>query len=156
MNREQDMVAEFHAAFGATIGDTPELRDNELRAKLIMEEAVETVAALGFHVWANVEKHGQPGESLHRQLQYFEKSYEKPDFIEVIDGLCDLIYVILGTAVAAGIDLEPFFDEVHRSNMSKVGGEKRADGKVLKPKTFTPPDLQPLLDFQIGNAEDAA
>src|SRR2546429_6004229 len=39
----------------------------------------------------------------------------------------DLLYVVYGTAVSYGIDMNPVFREVHRSNMSKVGGYKRGD-----------------------------
>jgi predicted HAD superfamily Cof-like phosphohydrolase len=41
------------------------------------------------------------------------------DLVEVADGLADLLYVVLGTCVAHGIDIQPIFDEVHRSNMTK-------------------------------------
>ena len=45
-----------------------------------------------------------------------------------------------GAAVEMGVDLEPVFAEVHRSNMSKDGG-KDAGGKVLKGPSFTPPNI---------------
>ena len=41
--------------------------------------------------------------------------------------------------------LAEVFDEIHRSNMTKVGGEKRADGKILKPEGYEPPNLEPIL-----------
>lgn len=148
MNTEQAMVEAFHLKFGATAGKTPALRDNELRAKLLMEEAVETVAALGFSVWANIEKPGLPGEADHRQIAYFKKSYDKPDFDDTIDGLCDLLYVVYGAAVTFGIDLFPFFSEVHRSNMAKTGGGNREDGKVLKPDGWTPPKIKEIREAQ--------
>ena len=155
MNYEQDSVTTFHEAFGATVGTYPELRDRELRAKLILEEAVETVAAMGFHVQAEIADPGRfsyddPNADV---LASFDKSFDKPDFIETIDGLCDLLYVIYGAAVTFGIDLDEFFEEVHRSNMAKVGGTTRADGKVLKPEGWTPPDLERILIRQTNRAE---
>lgn len=65
---------------------------------------------------------------------------------EVIDAMCDLIVVIHNTSNAMGLDLEPFFDEVHRSNMAKAGGPKRRDGKALKPKGWEPPQLKRMLE----------
>lgn len=50
--------------------------------------------------------------------------------------MCDVLYVVFGTAVARGIDLEPYFDKVHKNNMAKLEGgiQKDAMGKVLKPE----------------------
>ena len=62
--------------------------------------------------------------------------------------LADLLYVVYGTAVSLGIDMEPVFKEVHRSNMSKVGGYKREDGKWVKPPTYSPAALQDILEAQ--------
>lgn len=53
---------------------------------------------------------------------------------EAIDAMCDLIVVIHNTSNAMGVDIEPFFDEVHRTNMEKAEGALREDGKRLKPK----------------------
>jgi len=64
--------------------------------------------------------------------------------------LADLLYVVYGTAVSCGIDMEPVFREVHRSNMSKVGGHKRADGKWVRPATYSPARLEPILGAQSG------
>ena len=73
------------------------------------------------------------------------------DLIGIADGLADLLYVVLGTAVEYGIEIEPIFNEVHRSNMSKVGGTKREDGKLIKPATYSPANLEPLIRQQLGH-----
>jgi hypothetical protein len=44
--------------------------------------------------------------------------------------------------------MEPVFREVHRSNLSKVGGYKREDGKWVKPLTYSPAGLEPILEAQ--------
>lgn len=70
------------------------------------------------------------------------------DVAETVDGLCDLIYVALGTAVAMGVDLWPVFREVHRSNMTKTPGDVRDDGKINKGPTYSPPDIAGCLRAQ--------
>ena len=112
----QALVRAWHAKFGVLIGDSPAIRRPELRAALIEEEARETCDAI-----------------------------LRGDLVEAIDGMCDVAYVICGTAVEFGIDLAPFFAEVHRTNMEKEGGSTRADGKILKPEGWKPPRIAELL-----------
>jgi predicted HAD superfamily Cof-like phosphohydrolase len=96
MTKEQQQVREFHRLFGATVNDRPKdpgYDDAFLRNGLMKEELQEfTDAAFNEFV----------------------------DLNEIADALADLLYVLLGTAVTYGIDLEPVFQEVHRSNMSKL------------------------------------
>jgi predicted HAD superfamily Cof-like phosphohydrolase len=121
MNRWQWLVADFHNRFGVrdAIGEKPELHDGELRARLILEEATETQEAIA-----------------------------RGDLAAAVDGLADTIYVCLGAAVTWGVDLDPIFEAVHQTNMLKVGGTTRADGKVLKPEGWQPPDIEKLLEYQ--------
>lgn len=70
------------------------------------------------------------------------------DLIGVADGLADLIYSTVGAAIAFGIDLRPIWDEVHRSNIAKMGSGSRDDRKWLKPVGWTPPDIALILDHQ--------
>lgn len=71
------------------------------------------------------------------------------DLVEVADALTDLLYVVYGAGHAFGIDLDSCFDEVHGSNMSKLGEDGRPiyreDGKVLKGPNYFPPDLEEIL-----------
>lgn len=68
---------------------------------------------------------------------------------EILDAICDSIYVLIGLALQFDFDLDGAFREVHRSNMSKLGEDgkpiKREDGKILKGPNFTPPDLEPYI-----------
>lgn len=132
MTPEQRMVEGFHRATGGTIGDSPEIRDAALRSELILEEAEEFCVAVGHLRFGSRAKH----------------DVEPAGLVSAIDALCDLLYVVYGAAVTMGVDLEPFFAEVHRSNMTKVGGPVRGDGKRLKPDTYEPPNLGPILEAQ--------
>jgi len=130
MTDEQRMVAEFHRIFGIMIGDRPAIPDQAtrtLRVRLIQEE---------FH-----------------ELQ---EALAREDVTAAAKELADLLYVVYGTAVSCGIDMEPVFREVHRSNMTKVGGYKRADGKWVKPSTYSPADLRTILSSQAGESSERA
>ena len=70
---------------------------------------------------------------------------------ELADGIADSIVVLLGTAVTYGIDIRPIWDIVHMSNMAKAGGKLRADGKMMKPEGWKPPDIKSEIGRQIGS-----
>ena len=65
----------------------------------------------------------------------------------IADALADLLYVVMGAGLAWGIDLEPVFIEVHRSNMTKAGGQRRTQRKVLKGPQYRPPRIRAILDI---------
>lgn len=84
------------------------------------------------------------------------------DLKGVADGIADVLYVVIGTAIAYGINIQEIFDEVQRSNMTKavwddVNSEwvvlRREDGKVLKPPTFSEADIEPILQRQIAEGK---
>lgn len=150
MNRFQEAVAEFHAATGGR--GSIFYRDGQLlRARLIMEEAVETVAALGFDVEARIYDISNHGNDT-----VFKKYYGKLDLLDFIDGLCDLTYVTMGGAVNADVNIERHFEEVHRANMLKLTGPKREDGKQLKPEGWLPPDHRRILEVYKTASEEEA
>lgn len=75
-------------------------------------------------------------------------AWNEEDLIEIADACADLKWVIEGLEHSLGIPQQEVWDEVARSNMSKlVDGKliKREDGKVLKPDTFVRPDLEKIL-----------
>jgi predicted HAD superfamily Cof-like phosphohydrolase len=139
-HKVQRDVRDFHLACRIPIGDSPAIRRGQLRADLIMEEAVETAeAATGRVIHWRYEDDPEGEWFVSGSLP------GPPDLVGYIDGLCDLICVAYGSALEAGVDLEPFWDEVHRSNMAKAGGPVREDGKVLKPPGWVPPDIAGIL-----------
>lgn len=69
-------------------------------------------------------------------------------FINLADALADMVYVIAGTAISYGIDLDAVIEEVCRSNDTKfVDGQliRREDGKILKPEGYEPPRLEKVV-----------
>lgn len=62
------------------------------------------------------------------------------------DLLDDTMCAVVHTAGDLGFDIHPLFDEVHMTNLAKVGGPRDpVTGKRLKPTGWTPPDLRRLL-----------
>ena len=78
-----------------------------------------------------------------------EEAIKEKNLIEVADALTDILYVTYGAGTAFGIDLDKCFDEVHNSNMSKLGKDGKPiynnDGKVMKGPSYYKPDLRKLL-----------
>ncbi|MBM4138589.1 MAG: hypothetical protein FJ244_03800 [Nitrospira sp.] len=123
MTDEQQMVEDFHRKFEIAIQSTPaDPADDtkQLRIRLIQEEFDE-----------------------------LKESMANGNLAAVAKEMADLLYVVYGTAVSYGIDMKPVFQEVHRSNLSKVGGYKRVDGKWVKPPTYSPARLEPILNAQM-------
>lgn len=62
------------------------------------------------------------------------------DPVKYADAVADLLYVVYGAAVDAGLDIDPIFEIVHKNNMTKLRGKSVSDeGKVLKPTGFVGP-----------------
>ena len=66
---------------------------------------------------------------------------------EELDACMDMIWVILGYCYMRGYNVDGAWNEVARSNLSKINPEtgkviKREDGKVLKPEGWSPPQLE--------------
>lgn len=127
MVKMQQQVEDFHRKFSLATGVNPGVPDDNvlaLRRELIKEEANEFIKAA------------------------FDR-----DLPAMVDGIADLLYVVFGAAVSLGVDIEQYFDEVHRSNMSKVWEDgtihRRDDGKILKPPTYSPADIIGLLNKEI-------
>ena len=83
-------------------------------------------------------------------IEYLE-ACNNDDIVEVTDALADQLYILLGTMVAHGMQgiIKDVFNEVHRSNMSKLGEDGkpiyREDGKVLKGPNYSPPNIGKFL-----------
>lgn len=143
MREAQALVRKFHkeVADQPTAPAEPRFRNPDLRANLIVEEALETAFALVGPVRAQTVILNQMTELLRK----WATRDGKPDIVEAIDGLCDTIVVCLGTAEDIGVELAPFYEEVMRSNLAKAGGVKDANGKLQKPSGWTKPDLESIL-----------
>jgi predicted HAD superfamily Cof-like phosphohydrolase len=114
MQKQYEMVKEFHKAFGHPIADNPWPLETDRKIKRA--------------TW------------MAEEVQEF---IEADTLVDQIDALCDLIYFALGSAVEMGIELTPLFALVHKANMDKLDKDGRPiyglDTKVMKPEGWIPP-----------------
>jgi predicted HAD superfamily Cof-like phosphohydrolase len=87
---------------------------------------------------------------IKEEVQELQDAVDQDDKVEQLDALIDILVVVVGALHSLGADAEGAWNEVIRSNMSKVDPAtgkviKREDGKVLKPATYSAPELTPFL-----------
>ncbi|MFT5963491.1 MAG: putative HAD superfamily Cof-like phosphohydrolase [Flavobacterium sp.] len=126
MQKQIDSVKEFHKAFKIGYSEIPvaDLGDSKstLRYHLMKEENEEYLEAV-----------------------------QNNDLVEIADALGDMMYVLLGTIIEHGLQhkIEAIFDEIQRSNMSKLDEEgnpiAREDGKIIKGVNYFKPDFSKIL-----------
>ena len=87
---------------------------------------------------------------IDEELSELKEAIENKDIKEVADALTDILYVTYGAGHAFGVDLDQCFDEVQRSNMSKLDENGKPifneHGKVLKGPNYFKPNLKKFLD----------
>jgi predicted HAD superfamily Cof-like phosphohydrolase len=126
MQKQLNSVKEFHTAFKIGHSETPKAdlgeHKNILRFNLMKEENEEYLEAV-----------------------------QNNDLIEIADALGDMLYILCGTIIEHGLQhkIEEVFDEIQRSNMSKLGEDGspiyREDGKVMKGPNYFKPDFSTIL-----------
>ncbi|WP_034385708.1 hypothetical protein [Deinococcus sp. YIM 77859] len=127
----------FHRAAGLPSPERPTVPDLALltlRRTLLREEMAEVEDEL-----ATLEAR------LHRA-----EAVSPADLAPLAHELADLLYVTYGALDALGIDADAVFAEIHRANLSKTSGPKRADGKLLKPEGWQPADVRGVLEARRG------
>ena len=86
---------------------------------------------------------------IEEELEELKQAINQKNLIEVADALTDLLYVTYGAGHAFGINLDKCFDEVQKSNMSKLGKDNKPiyneHGKVMKGPDYFKPDLAKFL-----------
>jgi len=127
MKNKIEAVELFHRSFGLGVANSPKANlgeaKNSLRFNLMDEENKEYIEA------ANAN-----------------------DLLEVADALGDMLYILCGTILEHGMQhkIEEVFNEIQRSNMSKLGSDGkpiyREDGKVLKGPNYFKPDIKKVLE----------
>lgn len=125
MKKQLKQVKIFHKAFGHPIADIPTLVDKD--------------------VWF------LRGSLLGEELEEYAEACINQDVVGIADALADQLYILLGTMHVHGLadKMEEIFDEVQRSNMSKLGEDGkpiyREDGKILKGPDYSEPSIKSII-----------
>lgn len=124
MHLAQMQVEQFHLKYGVPVLRTPVI-PGEKRAKLRID-------------------------LIEEELREFKEASAEKDIVAIADALGDLLYVVYGAALEYGLDMKPIFDEIHRSNLSKLGADGKPmhaeNGKIIKGPNYTPPDLKSVVE----------
>jgi len=121
-------VKEFHEAFG--------IQNNEAPTTALSKEEIQLRHDL-------IKKENE---------EYLEAALNG-DIVEIADALGDQLYILCGTMLKHGLQhkMEEVFDEIQRSNMSKLGADgkpiHREDGKVMKGPNYFKPDIKSILEI---------
>ena len=126
MKKQLESVRAFHEAFGLHIHENP------------IADLGESVNMLRFNL-------------MKEENEEYLEAVQNNDTVEVADALGDMLYILCGTIISHGLQhkIEEVFDEIQRSNMSKLGMDGkpiyRGDGKVLKGPLYFKPDFSSIL-----------
>ena len=128
MKKQLNAVKDFHDTFGLNYNDSPTVdlgkKIIELRFNLMKEENEEYIEAA-----------------------------RNNDIIEIADALGDMLYILCGTIIEHGMSdiIEDVFDEIQKSNMSKLGADGkpiyRKDGKVMKGPNYFKPNFSKFFSW---------
>lgn len=126
MQKQLNAVKEFHTAFGLGVS-------HEMKACL-----GEQKNALRFNL-------------MKEENEEYREAVQNDDLVEIADALGDMLYILCGTILEHGLQhkIEEVFDEIQRSNMSKLGEDGkpiyREDGKVMKGPNYFKPNFEDIL-----------
>jgi predicted HAD superfamily Cof-like phosphohydrolase len=184
MTKEQWHVVKFMTMIGRdSLPNSPTIPSVEiiqLRARLMLEECLETIDAMGIQIEIGISRtsiyNGVCIIDVNSDIEF--RNHHNCDMVLVADGLADSHYIgYCGTGNAFGIDMEKVFDEVHRSNMTKLWTDqevqdnkyfievqhtkkyvncvgdrhwcvKDLSGKVIKSPSYSPANISAVLDSQ--------
>ncbi len=127
MKNKLKAVKKFHKAFGLGVAESPHAKLTEQKLKLRFDLMTE------------------------ENEEYLEAA-KNDDLVEVADALGDMLYILCGTILEHGMQykIEEVFNEIQRSNMSKLGANGkpiyREDGKVMKGPNYFKPNILKILE----------
>lgn len=128
MQKQINSVKEFHTAFKIGHSETP-IADLGITKK-----------TLRYHL-------------MKEENEEYLEAVQNNDLVEIADALGDMMYILCGTIIEHGLQhkIEAVFDEIQRSNMSKLGEDGnpiyREDGKVMKGPNYFKPDFSKILEL---------
>lgn len=163
MKSTLECVKEFHEAFGQKDPSSPSIPLQGENRDFTEEDVIHNLKEIQLEL-SNVSKAAYETANISKskcfmrihliseELSELTEAMTQKDLVACLDALTDLQYVLDGTYAALGFDealKRAAFDEVHRSNMSKLGPDGKPilseGGRVIKGPNYSPPDLKSLV-----------
>ncbi|WP_396149524.1 hypothetical protein [Flavobacterium sp.] len=126
MQKQLNAVKLFHTTYGLGVSE-------EMKADL------------------GTQKNNLRFELMKEENEEYLEAVQNNDIVEIADALGDMLYILCGTILEHGLQhkIEAVFDEIQRSNMSKLGEDGkpiyREDGKVMKGPNYFKPNFEAIL-----------
>ncbi len=126
MQKQLNAVKLFHTTYGLGVSE-------EMKADL------------------GTQKNNLRFELMKEENEEYLEAVRNNDLVEIADALGDMLYILCGTILEHGLQnkIEAVFDEIQRSNMSKLGEDGkpiyREDGKVMKGPNYFKPNFESIL-----------
>ena len=126
MQKQLDAVKLFHNTYGLGVSE-------DLKANL------------------GTQKNNLRFELMKEENEEYLEAVQNNDIVEIADALGDMLYILCGTILEHGLQhkIDAVFDEIQRSNMSKLGEDGkpiyREDGKVMKGPNYFKPNFEAIL-----------
>ncbi len=126
MQKQLNAVKLFHTTYGLGVSE-------EMKADL------------------GTQKNNLRFELMKEEKEEYLEAVQNNDIVEIADALGDMLYILCGTILEHGLQhkIEAVFDEIQRSNMSKLGADGkpiyREDGKVMKGPNYFKPNFEAIL-----------
>ena len=126
MKKQIEQVRRFHDAFG--------IKNNYSPHALLESDVIDLRHRL-----------------MHEENEEYLEACKNGDLVEIADALGDMMYILCGTILSHGLQdkMEDIFEEIQRSNMSKLGDDGkpiyREDGKILKGPNYFKPNLSKFI-----------
>lgn len=126
MQKQLNAVKLFHTTYGLGVSE-------EMKADL------------------GTQKNNLRFELMKEENEEYLEAVQNNDLVEIADALGDMLYILCGTILEHGLQhkIEAVFDEIQRSNMSKLGEDGkpiyREDGKVMKGSNYFKPNFEAIL-----------
>lgn len=141
---ENEKVKEFHRVMGIPTHERPTMPDEAtrvLRCRLLLEETLEFIHASGCSLWF-AGTYRVEARALAIDVN------GTPNLAAMAQENADVRYIAHGNDLAMGVDGR-VFNEVHAANLAKASNgvvTRRADGKVVKPEGWSPPDVARVIE----------
>ena len=138
------IVRQFHQHIGAPIADKPQLLPGEPKEADFIGARIANLGRLARRGADNDPFLERLALAL-EELSEWAMAHAEQDLVAAADAWADQAYVLMGDAIACGLPVQELFEEVHRSNMTKMCGIRTGVGKAYRGTSYEPPRIAEIL-----------